>query len=93
MLELDGVRVMIDPYLSDSVAKVNPLNKRRVPVEEQFFDVRPDVLILTHDHPDHTDPETLDVIPRNFLNFLRNMVWNEFLKSWKGLHQECIENI
>lgn len=59
MFEKDGFRIMVDPYLSDSVKKVNPLNYRRVPVDEQFLKMRPDVLILTHNHIDHTDPETL----------------------------------
>ena len=62
LFDFDGVKVMVDPYLSDSVALVNPLNKRRVKVDEQFFNVKPDVLILTHDHQDHTDPETLEII-------------------------------
>ena len=58
LFERDGACVMIDPYLSDSVCKVNPLNFRRVPVDERFFDVTPDVMIFTHDHLDHYDPET-----------------------------------
>lgn len=62
LFDLDGVTVMVDPYLSDSVEKVNPQNKRRQPVDESVFDIRPDVLILTHDHLDHTDPETLGKI-------------------------------
>ena len=60
--DFDGVKVIVDPYLSDSVAAVNPANKRRVAVDETFFCIKPDVLILTHDHLDHTDPETLDII-------------------------------
>lgn len=59
LFDFDGVRVMVDPYLSDSVAKVEPHHARRVPVDERFFDIRPDILLLTHDHLDHTDPETL----------------------------------
>lgn len=55
----DGVKIMIDPYLSDSVAKIEPKNVRRIPVDPRFFSVRPDILILTHGHLDHTDPETL----------------------------------
>ncbi|MBQ8350495.1 MAG: MBL fold metallo-hydrolase [Clostridia bacterium] len=51
-------RVMIDPYLSDSVEKVNPMNRRCVPVKKELFDIRPDVMIFTHDHLDHYDPET-----------------------------------
>lgn len=59
LFETDGMTVMVDPYLSDSVAKVNPANWRRVPVEERFLKIRPDVLIFTHNHLDHYDPETV----------------------------------
>lgn len=52
------IKIMIDPYLSDSVKKVAPQNYRRVPVEESLFDAAPDILIFTHDHLDHYDPET-----------------------------------
>ena len=55
----DGFKIMIDPYLSDSVKKINPKNYRRVAVDKTFFDVRPDVMILTHNHLDHYDPETV----------------------------------
>ena len=58
LFEKNRKTIMIDPYLSDSVAKVNPLNWRRVPVEEKLFDITPDVMIFTHDHLDHYDPET-----------------------------------
>ena len=53
---------MIDPYLSDSVGKLNPKNSRRVPVKNEWLSRTPDVLILTHNHLDHTDPETLSVL-------------------------------
>ena len=59
LMETEDVRILIDPYLSDSVAAINPKNKRRVAVEEKFLGIRPDVLICTHNHLDHTDPETL----------------------------------
>jgi L-ascorbate metabolism protein UlaG (beta-lactamase superfamily) len=61
LFERDGFSVMIDPYLSDYVAKVEPQNVRRYPVDERFFDVDPDVMIFTHDHIDHYDPETAPV--------------------------------
>ncbi len=61
LFERDGFSVMIDPYLSDYVAKVEPQNVRRVPVDERFFDVDPDVMIFTHDHIDHYDPETAPI--------------------------------
>ena len=33
LFEKDGFKIIIDPYLSDSVEKVNPKNYRRVPVD------------------------------------------------------------
>lgn len=51
--------IVIDPYLSDSVEKIEPYNKRRVAVDEKFLKIKPDIIVLTHNHLDHTDPETL----------------------------------
>lgn len=58
LFEKQNFKIMIDPYLSDSVYKMNPRNKRRIPVDESFFQITPNILIFTHDHPDHYDPET-----------------------------------
>ena len=57
-------KIMIDPYLSNSVEKYEPKNYRRVPVKEVFLSVTPDVMIFTHDHLDHYDPETAPVFLR-----------------------------
>ena len=53
-------RVMIDPYLSDSVGRLDPSRARRVPICEALFETLPDVMIFTHDHLDHFDPETAE---------------------------------
>lgn len=58
LFEFDGLTVMIDPYLSDSVKKIEPQNYRRIPVDESFFDIKPDILVFTHNHLDHYDSET-----------------------------------
>lgn len=60
LFEFDGVKVTVDPYLSNSLEKVEPKNYRRLPIDESYFDIKPDILILTHNHLDHTDPETLE---------------------------------
>lgn len=59
LFEKDNLTILIDPYLSDSVAKINPQNTRRIPVDEKFLHINPDVIICTHNHLDHTDPDTL----------------------------------
>lgn len=59
LFETDGKQILVDPYLSDSVEAIEPHNKRRVPVDERFLNIQPDIIVLTHNHLDHTDPETL----------------------------------
>ena len=59
MFETEGKSIIVDPYLSDSVATIEPHNHRRVPVEEKWLEITPDILVLTHNHLDHTDLETL----------------------------------
>jgi L-ascorbate 6-phosphate lactonase len=56
-----GTVLAVDPYLSDSC---NPswrgLNlARQVPVPIAPSDLTADLLVCTHSHPDHADPETL----------------------------------
>ncbi len=63
LFETADVVVMIDPYLSNSVEKRNPSAYRRQPVDEKYLCVKPHVMIFTHNHIDHYDPETV----RHFL--------------------------
>lgn len=87
LFQTDHCNVMIDPYLSDSVAKVNPASYRRVPVEERFFDIRPDVLIFTHDHLDHFDPETVEKLlekHKNITVLAPSSVWSKVRQMAKG---------
>lgn len=59
LFETKKKTIIIDPYLSNSVEKINPKNYRRVAVDEAFLNIKPDVLIFTHNHLDHYDPETV----------------------------------
>lgn len=84
LFENNDIKIMIDPYLSDSVEKVNPNNFRRVPVMESVFEIKPDIMIFTHNHLDHYDPETV----KHFIGEDTNMtvlspksVWDEVRKS------------
>ena len=61
LFENGNITVMVDPYLSDSVGERNPAKRRRIPVDESYFNKDVDVIIVTHDHLDHLDPATLSV--------------------------------
>lgn len=79
----DGFKIMVDPYLSNSVERINPKNYRRVPVNESFFEIKPDVMIFTHNHLDHYDPETVEkFITENsdILVLAPKSVWDEVRK-------------
>lgn len=59
-----GPLVGIDPYLSDSCVRIHGKNvpfhvDRQLPVFIEPEDFAVDVLLLTHSHTDHADPETL----------------------------------
>ena len=59
LIEKNGFKIMVDPYLSDSVFKIEPGKHRRVPVMQDLFDIKPNLMIFTHNHLDHYDPETV----------------------------------
>ena len=60
LLENSKIKIMADPYLTDSLGEIKPEKKRRIPADESFFDASPDVILLTHSHIDHTDLKTLE---------------------------------
>ena len=66
LFETEKATVMIDPYLSDSCGKLNPKSHRRVPVDESVFDVKPNVMLFTHNHLDHYDPETVEKMVEHY---------------------------
>lgn len=70
-LETGDHRILIDPYLSDSLAvkyagKPND-HKRMMPPPVGVPDLpRPDLVLITHAHTDHMDPMTLGPLQRRF---------------------------
>jgi L-ascorbate metabolism protein UlaG (beta-lactamase superfamily) len=60
LFENDKIKILVDPYLSDSIGEVEPKKKRRMPIDESYLSLKPDVILITHDHRDHLDTATLD---------------------------------
>ena len=89
LFETENKIIMVDPYLSDSVEKINPRNKRRVPVDKSFFNVKPDIIVLTHNHLDHTDPDTLKYYiseNSNTLVLASENAWRPVRKLFGGIN-------
>ncbi len=53
------VTAVIDPYLSDSAAENAPQFTRLFPPPIAPEELRADLYLITHDHLDHLDPETI----------------------------------
>lgn len=89
LFERGETSVMIDPYLSNYVEKVQPVNWRRMPINEIFFDISPDIMIFTHDHIDHFDPETaprfLERSEKKMTVLSPTSVW-ENVRKYGGAH-------
>ncbi len=83
LFETDQTSIIIDPYLSNSVATVQPQNYRRIPVEEKFLSIKPNVIIITHNHLDHFDKETL----KNYLNDNSKVTVLSPSSVWKEIRQ------
>jgi L-ascorbate 6-phosphate lactonase len=59
----EGTLIVIDPYLTDHCVTLNPTYglsfDRLLPVFVEPEDLSADLVLLTHSHLDHTDPETI----------------------------------
>lgn len=66
-LKLGACTVYVDPYLSDSVERLHgPGWRRQRPAPVRPEGVRDaELVLLSHAHLDHCDPDTLDVVARN----------------------------
>ncbi len=87
MVKANGLTILVDPYLSNSCGKINPLSQRRIPVDESVFDCSPDVMVFTHKHLDHYDPETVERFigsEKKMLILAPEAVWPEVRKYGNG---------
>ncbi len=59
-----GIQIYVDPYLSNCVAQIFGV-QRGFPTPIASEDARPDLVIATHWHEDHLDPESIPNIAKH----------------------------
>ena len=91
-IETKGKTILVDPYLSDNVKNFVPKNYRRQPIDPSLFDLRPDVIVCTHDHLDHYDEPTLSrfMDTDRSLLFLGPASCFQKLGKWRKKHN-CVQ--
>ena len=52
-IESDEATIILDPYLSDYIKKVNPAKGRRMPLDETYLNLQPDFLEQESVQPPH----------------------------------------
>lgn len=52
-----GVNILVDPYFTDSAFAVSGVH-RKSEAPARVWDIKPDMVLITHDHIDHYDPGT-----------------------------------
>jgi L-ascorbate 6-phosphate lactonase len=64
----DGAIVLVDPYFSDYCGREFGM-KRMTPSILRPKDLTPDIVIMTHNHADHLDPDALPILVENEATF------------------------
>lgn len=80
IVKTEKTEIMIDPYLSDSVNRVAG-RPRILPIPITPENIKCDVVICTHNHLDHLDPDTIKCI-NNEQFFLTTNEGKTEVKKW-----------
>ena len=67
LFEVNGTRLLVDPFLSDIVEQREGLKRLMTP-PLQIKELQPDYIFITHNHLDHFDPIALPEIHREYPN-------------------------
>jgi L-ascorbate metabolism protein UlaG (beta-lactamase superfamily) len=91
-VELDGLRLLIDPIFSDYASPFAMGPKRFQPPPIALADLPPiDVVLITHDHYDHLDMGTVQQLARGNTVFCVPLGIGAHLERWGVAPQRIVE--
>ena len=56
-IDTPDAKILVDPYFTDSAFEISGVHRKKE-APDWVWDIKPDILLVTHDHIDHYDPET-----------------------------------
>ena len=93
LLNMAGQIILVDPVFSDSASPISFLVKRfQKPVIELEELPHVDTIVISHDHYDHLDMNTVKFFAQKTTNFITPLGVGEHLKSW-GIGAERITEL
>jgi L-ascorbate metabolism protein UlaG (beta-lactamase superfamily) len=91
-VEIDGVRLLIDPIFSDYASPFDLGPKRFHPPPIALADLPPiDAVLITHDHFDHLDMRTIQFLAKNGARFFVPLGIGAHLEKWGVPREQMIE--
>ena len=91
-VELDGVRLLVDPIFSDYASPFDIGPKRFQPPPIALAELPPiDVVLITHDHYDHLDMRTVQQLARGDTVFCVPLGIGAHLERWGVAPQRIVE--
>jgi L-ascorbate metabolism protein UlaG (beta-lactamase superfamily) len=82
-VEMEGIRFLIDPMFSDYASPIDVGPKRFFPPPIALGDLPPiDAVLITHDHYDHLDMRTIEVLARAGARFFVPLGIGAHLERW-----------
>jgi L-ascorbate metabolism protein UlaG (beta-lactamase superfamily) len=91
-VEIDGLRLLIDPIFSDHASPFHMGPKRFQPPPIALADLPPiDVVLITHDHYDHLDMGTVQQLARGNAVFCVPLGIGAHLERWGVAPQRIVE--
>ena len=84
LLEIDGIKALVDPLWSDRASPVTWAGpKRWYPAPIALNDLpEVDAIVISHDHYDHLDRATIDALAKSKARFIVPLGVAAFLRAW-----------
>ncbi|MCR9249738.1 MAG: MBL fold metallo-hydrolase [bacterium] len=90
IFEIEGSKIVIDPYLSDYVSDLyGNAFRRAIPIPMRGSEIKDlDLLLITHEHEDHCDPNTIqDICKANKeVSIICSLNCNEIISKIEGVN-------